>query len=78
MVGYRYFVVDAAEALGLAGWVRNGKDGRTVEVEAEGAEEALRQLESALHEGPRLAQIERVDARWSDELAGYERFEARW
>ena len=78
MVGFRYFVVDAAQALRLAGWVRNGDDGRTVEVAAEGAEEALRWLESALNEGPRFAQVERVDARWSDELEGYERFEARW
>ena len=32
MVGFRYFVVDQARALGLTGWVRNGDDGATVEV----------------------------------------------
>ena len=47
-VGFRYFVVREAEALGLAGWVRNLPDGR-VELIAEGVEsqrqhQALRRL----------------------------------
>ncbi len=78
MVGFRYFVVEEARALGLAGWVRNGDDGRTVEVVAEGPEERLRRLEAALHQGPRLARVEAVDARWSDALEGHEGFEVRW
>lgn len=78
MVGFRYFAVEQARALGLAGWVRNGDDGRTVEVVAEGPEDTLRQLEAALHEGPRHARIEKVDATWSDTLEGYRGFEVRW
>jgi hypothetical protein len=35
-VGFRYFVMREARALGLSGWVRNQADG-SVEVEAEGA-----------------------------------------
>jgi acylphosphatase len=58
--------------------VRNGDDGRTVEVVAEGPEDRLRQLEAALQEGPRSARVEAVDARWSDELEGHQRFEVRW
>ena len=78
MVSFRYFVVDEARRLGLTGWVRNGDDGDTVEVVAEGAEEALRQLEAALHEGPRMARVEAVDARWSNSVEGHQRFEVRW
>ena len=54
MVGFRYFVAGEARALGLTGWVRNGDDGATVEVAAEGPEDALRQLEEALRAGPRV------------------------
>ena len=78
MVGYRYFVLEEARALGLTGWVRNGDDGQTVEVVAEGPEERLEQLEAALRDGPRLAQVEAVDARWSDTIEDYEGFEMRW
>ena len=35
-VGFRQFVVVNARALGLTGRVRNGNDGRSVEVTAEG------------------------------------------
>ena len=78
MVGFRYFVADEARRLGLTGWVRNGDDGETVEVVAEGPEEALRQLEATLREGPRMARVDAVDARWSDSLAGHDGFEVRW
>jgi len=77
MVGFRYFVVDRARALGVTGWVRNGDDGATVEVVAEGPEDALRQLEESLRAGPRGARVEAVDATWSDALDGYDWFEVR-
>ena len=78
MVGFRYFVLEEAQALRLTGWVRNGADGQTVEVVAEGSEERLERLEAALRDGPRLAQVKTVDARWSDTIDGYEGFEMRW
>lgn len=78
MVGLRYFVVEEAHALGLVGWVRNGADGRTVEVVAEGAEERLRRFENALQRGPRLAHVESVQSEWSDTLEGHGGFELRW
>ncbi|HET9783662.1 MAG TPA: acylphosphatase [Terriglobales bacterium] len=58
-VGFRAFVEYQAQRLQLHGWVRNRHDG-SVEVLATGAVEALGQLEAALHQGPRLAQVERV------------------
>jgi acylphosphatase len=77
MVGFRYFVVEEVRALGLSGWMRNGDDGATVEVVAEGPEEDLRRLEEALRAGPRGARVEAVDATWSDTLDGYDSFDVR-
>ena len=59
-VGYRYFVLRAAEALGLAGWACNLPDG-SVEVVAEGSEAALGSLEARLREGPSLARVSDVE-----------------
>ena len=78
MVGFRYFVVEEARALGLAGWTRNGDDGQTVEVVAEGPEDRLRKLEAVLRDGPRHARVDGVDAEWSDAVEGHEGFEVRW
>ncbi len=58
-VGFRYFTQQTAVALGLAGWVRNAKDG-TVRIEAQGAEQPLQQFKVALGKGPRFASVQRV------------------
>ena len=63
-VGYRYFALREAEALGIAGFARNLPDGR-VEVTAEGADEAMGRFEARLREGPAFAtvtSVERVEA----------------
>jgi acylphosphatase len=75
MVGFRFFVVDEARRLGLTGWVRNGADGSTVEVVAEGGEAALRALEAALREGPRHARVDGVEATWSDGVGEFHGFD---
>jgi acylphosphatase len=59
-VGYRYFVLRHAEELGIAGYAKNQADG-TVEVVAEGADEALKQLEQRLNEGPSFAHVSGVE-----------------
>jgi acylphosphatase len=58
-VGFRWFVVDKARRLQLAGWVRNGPDGN-VEIAASGTTDALAQLESAVTRGPPGAQVQKV------------------
>ena len=58
-VGYRLFVRDAGRREGLFGHVRNLPDGR-VEVEAEGADDALGRFEAALWRGPALARVDDV------------------
>jgi acylphosphatase len=60
-VGYRYFVLRQAEVLGVSGFARNRPDG-SVEVVAEGSEDALRQLEDHLRQGPSFAAVEDVES----------------
>ena len=60
-VGFRYFVLDQASALGLTGWTRNLPDG-SVEVLAQGGEDGLRTLLAALHRGPTGGRVIRVDS----------------
>jgi acylphosphatase len=58
-VGYRYFAQEVADREGISGWARNRPDG-SVEVMAEGDQEALDRFEAALRRGPRLARVDEV------------------
>lgn len=60
-VGFREFVRRRARSLGLAGWVRNGDDGVSVEVHAEGPPEALEALRRELARGLAIARVDAVD-----------------
>jgi acylphosphatase len=77
-VNFRQFVWSQAARLGVTGWVRNGEDGRSVEVEAEGPADALEQLLDLLHQGPFSARVDDVQASWFDEPQGYTTFEVRF
>ncbi|BCU68452.1 acylphosphatase [Sulfolobales archaeon HS-7] len=59
-VGFRHFVYTRAKVLGLTGYAKNLDDG-SVEVIAEGHEEALTKLLEYLKQGPITAQVEKVD-----------------
>ena len=58
-VGYRYFARQAAQRLGLAGYVKNLRDGR-VEVYAIGPACSLASLRTALDRGPQGASVSGV------------------
>jgi len=73
-VGFRYFLMAEARHLGLKGWVRNRDDG-TVEFVAEGTKPHLERLKQAAEQGPRMARVERVDARWSAAAGDLESFD---
>lgn len=60
-VGFRWHARERAQALGLAGWVRNLPDGR-VEVLLEGGPEALEQMLAWLRRGPPSARVDRLEA----------------
>jgi acylphosphatase len=59
-VGFRMFVEDAAALHGVAGWVRNRRDG-SVEAIFAGAPEAVRAAVEACRRGPRGGWVEAVD-----------------
>ena len=59
-VGFRMFVEDAAALHGVAGWVRNCRDG-SVEAVFAGSTEAVRAVVEACRRGPRGAWVEAVD-----------------
>jgi acylphosphatase len=69
-VGFRWYVLQAAKALGLTGEVRNRADGAVV-VEAEGAHEALERLLETAREGPAMAVVGKVDVSWSEGAARF-------
>lgn len=58
-VGFRWFVRKTAAGMNLRGTVRNAAEGH-VEVVAEGADDALAALESALRRGPSTAKVDDV------------------
>jgi acylphosphatase len=59
-VGYRAFALRHAHQFGLAGWVRNLPDGRQVELEIQGDEQAVTRLVALLRYGPAGAHVEDV------------------
>ena len=75
-VGFRYFVQESANRLGLTGWVRNRWNGE-VEVMAEGTREALGNLLNALHRGPRSAMVSKVSAEWGEAQGEFTYFSVR-
>jgi acylphosphatase len=64
-VGFRAFVEDAAERLGLEGWVRNRRDG-SVEAVFAGPEPAVTQAIEACRGGPRGAYVSKIDVSAGD------------
>jgi DNA ligase D-like protein (predicted 3'-phosphoesterase) len=74
-VGFREATLHRARELGVLGWVRNGEGG-SVEVHAEGQPDAVDQLTSFLHEGPRRAQVTEVSVE-KVRVEGHEQFAIR-
>ncbi len=58
-VGFRWFVVNRARALGVGGWVQNRDDG-AVEVLGTASRDVLDRLETELRRGPPSARVTRV------------------
>ncbi len=76
-VGFRWWVVERAKALGVTGWVMNEPDERAIRVVAEGPSSALDALVDALHRGPSAAWVEAVEARRAAASGEHHDFEMR-
>ena len=68
--GYRYFAMNAAEQLGVAGYAKNLADGR-VEVYAIGTVPQLRLFARELQRGPRFAAVDVVSESEAEILADF-------
>ncbi len=74
-VGFRYWVIERAAALGLDGWVRNRRDG-AVEAVFAGPADTVAEMLRQCHDGPTLARV--TDVREQPESGLVERgFHAR-
>jgi acylphosphatase len=74
-VYFRDTLRQRARAAYVSGWVRNNRDG-TLEAVFEGEPEAVERLVAFCHEGPRGAQVDRVEV-VSEEPVGSRGFEIR-
>jgi acylphosphatase len=63
-VGYRAFVSERAESLGLSGWVRNLPSG-DVDLEIEGPRATLQDLLRDLRSGPPAARVLHIHVEWA-------------
>jgi acylphosphatase len=59
-VGFRFWTQGEALARGLAGWVRNRRDG-TVEAVIAGPPEAIEAMSTALRQGPPAAYVSHIE-----------------
>jgi acylphosphatase len=75
-VGFRYYVIRKANALGIKGWVRNLYNG-DVEIVAEGDRLVLESFISEVRSGPRAAWVKEVDIHWKDFQGAFSGFEIR-
>jgi acylphosphatase len=64
-VGFRDWMVVRARRLGIAGWVRNRRDG-LVEALVAGDEAAVEELLRACRRGPVAAEVQSITEEWAD------------
>lgn len=72
-VGYRYYVLQHARALGLIGFARNERD-KSVTVVAEGPTNLLVQLVKALRRGPEGSDVQNVESTWGEATREFSTF----
>ena len=64
-VGYRFFATRVARRLGLKGNIQNNRDG-TVDAVVEGEKDAIDDWIEELKEGPRYAEVTKIDQETKD------------
>lgn len=76
-VGFRYFAYRHAVRLNLKGWVCN-RYYNQVEVEVEGEKSNIEELIDQLRDGPRFAEVQKVDVTWIDFQGQYTSFDVTY
>lgn len=76
-VGFRYFIKQKADELGLTGWVRNTEDGN-VEALFQGEDEKVQEAVAACKEGPPFAKVEDVETEQEEAKGDLDSFEIRY
>ncbi|MEI8046001.1 MAG: acylphosphatase [Bacteroidota bacterium] len=74
-VGFRYFVKQKADELGIHGFVKNQLNG-AVYIEAEGEAESLQMFIHVCQQGPSHAWVEKTDIQYCP-FQNFSRFEKR-
>jgi acylphosphatase len=75
-VGFRAFVVQQAQALGLTGWVRNVGYSQ-VEAVAEGRREVLERFVDLIRRGPTASRVEDAGVEWEPFTGEFTAFDTR-
>ena len=75
-VNFRYYTKMTADSLGVAGWVRNLRDGR-VEVLCEGTEEQVAGMVEWCRKGPSSARVTFADVHPEEYAGEFTSFEIR-
>ena len=73
-VGFRFFVQQQAQKLGINGWVSNQSNG-DVEALAQGEKTDLEQFIAKVKEGPSFSRVDDVNLNWVNEADQYFGFE---
>ena len=75
-VGFRQFIKQNAQKLGITGWVENMPD-RRVEAVFQGRREDIKQMVLFCGKGPFLAEVKDVEVIWSESQETFENFEIK-
>jgi acylphosphatase len=76
-VGFRYFVLRNAQALGLKGYTKNLFTGEVL-TEVEGEEGLIRELINKIKVGPSHAYVKNCKVEWKDFKNEFKDFEVRY
>ncbi len=78
MVGFRFFALNAAEAYGITGFVRNLPNG-DVEIAASGKAADLKRFAAAVKQGPPSSSVHHVCEDWNRKAGeAFKSFTIRW
>ncbi|MBN1319191.1 MAG: acylphosphatase [Anaerolineales bacterium] len=76
-VNFRWYTRQRASQLGLTGWIRNLRDGQSVEVVAEGEANEMADFVLFLHEGPPMSRVDDVEVKWEETIGKFTNFSIR-